>query len=208
MANGNGDAQLRVPEAEGNGSAAELTTAEVLRLLSAGAGGSILMALAEGPLRTKELTERIPGYAPRTIYRYAGRLTEIGVIEREEEPGVPSKVVHSLSDPCGRELYDLINAFANTSLGRLPSGEIGAPEWGSLGLLADFWESGMIEELNREPRSLTELSRGQHSLSSAEQTSEVATLLLKLKQGAASVWRRPSEGERGPSCTMHERSER
>jgi DNA-binding HxlR family transcriptional regulator len=165
LANGNGDTWLRVPEAGSDGATSELTTANVLRLLSAGASGSILMALAEGPLRTKELTERIPGYAPRTIYRYAIRLAEIGVIERDEEPGVPSKVVHTLTDPCGRELYELINAYANTALGRLPSGEIGAPEWASLALLADFWESGMIEELNRGPRSLTELSRGQHGLS-------------------------------------------
>src|SRR5215213_11976278 len=81
------------------------STADVLRLLSAGATGAILMALGEGPLRTKELTERVPGYAPRTIYRYAGKLAELEVVEREEEPGVPSKVVHTLSDPCGTELY-------------------------------------------------------------------------------------------------------
>src|SRR5215475_2489322 len=73
--------------------------ADVLRLLSAGATGAILMALGEGPLRTKNLTERVPGYAPRTIYRYAGKLAELDVIEREEEPGVPSKVVHTLTDP-------------------------------------------------------------------------------------------------------------
>jgi DNA-binding HxlR family transcriptional regulator len=45
------------------------STADVLRLLSAGATGAILMALGEGPLRTKTLTEHVPGYTPRTIYR-------------------------------------------------------------------------------------------------------------------------------------------
>lgn len=145
--------------------AGDLTIPEVLRLLGAGASGSILMALHAGPLRTKELTERVPGYAPRTIYRYAGRLAELGVVEREEEPGVPSKVVHSLTEPRGRELCELVDAYADASLGRLPNGEIGAHEWGSFALVADLWESGMIKALNRGPRSLTELAQGDHDLS-------------------------------------------
>ena len=141
------------------------STADVLRLLSAGATGAILMALGEGPLRTKNLTERVPGYAPRTIYRYAGKLAELEVIEREEEPGVPSKVIHTLTDPCGSELYTLVNRFADASLTRLPDGRIDAHAWASLGLLADLWESEMIEELSCEARSPTELARGRHDLS-------------------------------------------
>jgi DNA-binding HxlR family transcriptional regulator len=141
------------------------STAEVLRLLSAGATGAILMALGEGPLRTKGLTERVPGYAPRTIYRYAGKLAELEVIEREEEPGVPSKVVHALSNPCGTELYEVINRFADSSLTRLPDGRIDAHAWASLGLLADLWEAGMVEELSCGGRSPTELARGPHGLS-------------------------------------------
>ncbi|HET8566334.1 MAG TPA: winged helix-turn-helix transcriptional regulator [Solirubrobacterales bacterium] len=124
------------------------------------------MALGgEGPLRTKELTERVRGYASRTVYRYAGRLTELGVIAREEEPGVPSKVVHSLSDPCGRELYEVVDAYARASLTRLPDGEIDAHAWGSLALLSDLWESGVVEALNLGARSPTELARGDHGLS-------------------------------------------
>jgi DNA-binding HxlR family transcriptional regulator len=141
------------------------STADVLRLLSAGATGAILMALGEGPLRTKSLTEQVPGYAPRTIYRYAGKLAELEVVEREEEPGVPSKVVHTLSDPCGTELYELVNRFADASLTRLPDGRIDAQAWASLGLLADLWETGMIEELAFEARSPTELAKGSHGLS-------------------------------------------
>lgn len=141
------------------------STADVLRLLSAGATGAILMALGEGPLRTKGLTQRVPGYAPRTIYRYAGKLAELDVVEREEEPGVPSKVVHTLTDPCGSELYTLISRFADTSMTRLADGRIDAHAWASLGLLADLWESGMVEELSCEPRSPTELARGPHGLS-------------------------------------------
>ncbi len=139
--------------------------ADVLRLLSTGATGAILMALGEGPLRTKTLTEQVPGYAPRTIYRYANKLAELEVVEREEEPGVPSKVTHALSDPCGTELYELVNRFADASLTRLPDGRIDAHAWASLGLLADLWEAGMIEELACDGRSPTELAQGEHGLS-------------------------------------------
>src|SRR5215212_1116746 len=91
------------PAQEEDACVAGASTADVLRLLGAGATGAILMALGEGPLRTKELTQRVPGYAPRTIYRYSGKLAELDVIEREEEPGVPSKVVHTLTEDCGSE---------------------------------------------------------------------------------------------------------
>jgi DNA-binding HxlR family transcriptional regulator len=147
------------------GCVAGASVAEVLRLLGAGATGAILMALGEGPLRTKNLTERVPGYAPRTIYRYAGKLAELDVVEREEEPGVPSKVVHLLSDPCGTELYELVNRFADASVTRLPDGRLDAHAWASLGLLADLWESGMVADLCCEGRSPTELARGPHGLS-------------------------------------------
>jgi DNA-binding HxlR family transcriptional regulator len=153
------------PALENEECVAGASTADVLRLLSAGATGAILMALGEGPLRTKNLTEAVPGYAPRTIYRYAGKLAELEVVEREEEPGVPSKVVHRLSDPCGTELYELVNRFADASLTRLPDGRIDAHAWASLGLLADLWEAGMVEELACEGKSPTELARGPHGLS-------------------------------------------
>lgn len=160
---------LKGMEAEPAEGAAECvagaSTAEVLRLLSAGATGAILMALGEGPLRTKTLTEQVPGYAPRTIYRYANKLAELDVVDREEEPGVPSKVTHTLSDPCGTELYQLVNRFADASLTRLPDGRIDAHAWASLGLLADLWEAGMVEELACEARSPTELAQGEHGLS-------------------------------------------
>lgn len=153
------------PAQDEDACAAGASTADALRLLSAGATGAILMALGEGPLRTKNLTEQIPGYAPRTVYRYAGKLAELEVVEREEEPGVPSKVVHTLTNPCGSELYSLVTRFADASMTRLPDGRIDAHAWAALGLLADLWEAGMIEELSCDPRSPTELARGPHGLS-------------------------------------------
>jgi DNA-binding HxlR family transcriptional regulator len=153
------------PASENDVCVAGASTTDVLRLLSAGASGAILMALGEQPLRTKSLTEAVPGYAPRTIYRYAGKLAELEVIDREEEPGIPSKVVHRLSDPCGTELYELVNRFADASMTRLPDGRIDAHAWAALGLLGDLWEAGMVEELACEPKSPTELARGHHGLS-------------------------------------------
>jgi DNA-binding HxlR family transcriptional regulator len=143
----------------------ELTIPRLLRLLAAGASGVILMALGDGPLRTMELTERVRGYTPRTIYRYSSKLVEAGVVERHEEPGVPSKVTLNLTEPRGRELYELVVAYADASFTRLPDGSIDAHAWGSLAMLADLWESGLIEELNLGPKSSTELARLDHGLS-------------------------------------------
>ncbi|HET9196984.1 MAG TPA: winged helix-turn-helix transcriptional regulator [Solirubrobacterales bacterium] len=150
----------------------------MLRLLGAGASGAILMAVGERPLRTMELTERIAGYSPRTVYRYATRLTDFGLIDRTEEEGVPSKVVHSLSEPRGRELYELVATYSDCAMKRLPGGEIGGAEWGALALVAELWESGMIDELNRGPLSLTELARGEHGLS-FHQVSRRSTLFAR-----------------------------
>jgi DNA-binding HxlR family transcriptional regulator len=139
----------------------------LLRLLGAGASCSILLALGEGPLRTKDLTTRVHGYAPRTVYRYVGRLAEIGAIERDEEPGVPSKVIHSLTDPCGTDLHDLVLSYSkvSTSLQRLSDGGIVPHSWGSLTLLADLWESGMFAAMSAGPCTATELARVDHDFS-------------------------------------------
>lgn len=145
--------------------AAGATVAEVLRILSSGATGSILMALAGGPLRTKQLATKVPGYTPRTIYRYAGRLAELGVIDREVEKGPPSRVTQTLTDPCGTELLELIDRYADASLQRLPGGGIAAIDWAVLNLLADLWETGMVDDLSCDPLSPTELARGPHGLS-------------------------------------------
>lgn len=172
MATAGGDTRTEHPpegasaSKNGEGCVPGAAIADVLRLLSTGATGAVLMALGDGPLRTKQLTERVSGYTPRTIYRYTDKLTKLEIIEREEEPGVPSKVVHSLTDPCGRELHDLIDRFATAAMLRLPDGRVDVHAWASLGLLADLWETGIVDELSCEPRSSTELAKaGRHSLS-------------------------------------------
>jgi DNA-binding HxlR family transcriptional regulator len=144
--------------------AAPASAGEVLRLLSAGAPGEILLALSEGPMQTKVLTHRVSGYTPRTIYRYLPKLAELGLLQRDDEPGGPARVVHTL-DERGDELAALIDRFATASMTRLPGGQIDAREWTALGLLADLWEAGVIEALSRGPTSPTELTRSLGALS-------------------------------------------
>ncbi|HET9677612.1 MAG TPA: winged helix-turn-helix transcriptional regulator [Solirubrobacterales bacterium] len=119
-------------------------------------GGEILAALSQKPLRTRSLTERVSKCTPRTVYRHAGKLAQLGLIVREEGGGVPSVVTYHLSDR-GRELFRLLEAHASHPLSRTPAG----PEdgwWTSLALLGEMWSSGWMAELSSESRSLTELS--------------------------------------------------
>ncbi|HET9196977.1 MAG TPA: hypothetical protein VFN92_01815 [Solirubrobacterales bacterium] len=138
---------------------------EMLRLLSAGAAGAILLALDEGAMQTKVLTQRIRGYTARTVYRYLPRLARAGAVERDDRPGGPARVVHTLSQSGGNELCDLINRFATASMTHLPGGQVEPEAWASLGLLADLWEAGVVDELSQGPRSLAELARRLEALS-------------------------------------------
>lgn len=103
------------------------------------------MALGAGPLRTEQLTTLIRDFSPRSVYRQVNKMREVGLIDRHEEPGVPSKVLLSLTEPAGRELFRLLRDARVRS-------------WSSLSLLAELWELGFIEELSREPRTLTQLA--------------------------------------------------
>jgi len=138
---------------------------ELLRLLAAGAAAAIILALGDGPLRTKVLTEQVAVYTPRTIYRYLPKLTELGAVRREEGAEAPAKVVHRLTDPAGIQLHHLVRRLSDPSLGWLRDDRTGAPAWGSLGVLADLWDAGVVEALSRGARSPTELARGLEGLS-------------------------------------------
>ncbi|MGN6588417.1 MAG: winged helix-turn-helix transcriptional regulator [Solirubrobacterales bacterium] len=135
-----------------------LSIGEVLQLLGTGAGGSILMALGPRPLRTKSLTERVPGFAPRTIYRYAARLAELGLVDREEGNGVPSVVTYCLTRGPGRDLFHLLDDYLSTDWLQGPERQIGEGAWARMSLLGDLWDLGWIEQLSRKPRSPTDLA--------------------------------------------------
>jgi DNA-binding HxlR family transcriptional regulator len=139
--------------------------AELLRLLGEGAAGAILLALGDGPMQTKVLTHRVRGYTARTIYRYLPKLARLGVVERNDEPSGPAKVVNTLTPEAGSALCAVVDRFAQASQTRLPGGQVESGTWGSLGLLADLWEAGVMDELSRGPRSPTDLVQIRHGLS-------------------------------------------
>ncbi|HEY6837430.1 MAG TPA: winged helix-turn-helix transcriptional regulator, partial [Geobacteraceae bacterium] len=145
--------------------APDCSVAGILRLVGMGPGGQILMALGTGPLRTERLAEQIEDFSSRSVYRHVSKLEAHHLIDRHEEPGVPSKVVLRLSQPAGRELFRLLKAFAATPRSRLPGGASNAHSWSSLSLLSELWRCGFAEELSREPRTLTQLAGGSHGMS-------------------------------------------
>lgn len=130
---------------------------DLLRLLGNGANGPILTALGPRSLRTKKLTEKVPTYAPRTVYRHARKLAELGLVDREEVAGVPSTVIHSLS-PAGRDLCHLIDSYAEASLPWVTGPGRGDGLWSVCGLLGEMWTCGWIDELSQGGRSATELA--------------------------------------------------
>lgn len=141
----------------------QTSLAELLKLLGNGANGPILMALGPRSLRTKRLTEKVPTYAPRTVYRHARQLADLGLVDREEVAGVPSTVIHSLS-PAGRDLYRLIGAYSEASTPWVTGPGSGDGVWTVCGLLGEMWTHGWIDELSNGGRSATDL---------AEATSEI-----------------------------------
>jgi DNA-binding HxlR family transcriptional regulator len=152
-----GQGQTGMPGPTGLAAAA-LGIGEVLALVGAGAVGPILMALGNGPLRTKALTGQISRFAPRTIYRYAGRMAEVGLVDRREEAGVPSRVIYSLSEGPGCDLYRLLAAWAEAWMGNPASGQIDDGSWTAVGLLGEMWQYGWVDQLSRQPRSAAELA--------------------------------------------------
>ncbi|HEX5593218.1 MAG TPA: hypothetical protein VFX35_07715 [Solirubrobacterales bacterium] len=122
------------------------------------------MALGPRPLRTEQLARRLDHVSERSVYRYAAKLVKRELIERYEKEGVPSTVILSLTDPPGRNLYRLLGRFAATQLAELPSPDNVVQSWGPLKPFGQFWESGFVERLSREPRTLTQLAGGPHGL--------------------------------------------
>jgi DNA-binding HxlR family transcriptional regulator len=156
-------AELEV-QPEEDASAPLTSIADVLRLIGSSAGGPILMALAPGPLRTQQLTDRLSHLSSRSAYRHIGSLRDRGLVSRLEEPGVPTRVVLALTDPLGRELCRLLRSFVASTMCRLPRRGNGAEPWEALAMLGDFWELGLIDELSHGPRSVIELSRVGHPM--------------------------------------------
>jgi DNA-binding HxlR family transcriptional regulator len=155
-------AELEVPETEVLATPTDI--ADVLRLIGSGTGGPILMALAAGPLRTQQLTDRLSHLSPRSAYRHIGNMRKRGLVARQEEAGVPTRVSLCLTDPLGRNLCRLLRSFVASTMKRLPRRGNGAEPWEALAVLGDFWEFGLIEELSHGPKSVIELAREAHPM--------------------------------------------
>lgn len=166
----------------------ESSVGSMLKFLGAGATGAILMALGPRPLRTKKLTERIPTYAPRTVYRHARALCDLGLVDRQETAGVPSSVIHSLSDPAGRELFRLLDGYAAVARPRPDAPRNGDGIWASIGLIGEMWESGWMDELSLGGRSATDLSEATAGLTfhqTSRRTQQMISWDLLSKSGGS-----------------------
>lgn len=151
---GQGSQELRLSSAR-----ADFSVAGILRLLGSGPGAQILMALGSRSLRTEQLAERVQDFSSRSVYRYVSRMEAHDLIDRRREPGVPSKVVLSLREPTGRELFRLLRTFTATASSRAFSRGRWSGPWSPMNLLSELWQLGFVKELSREPRPVTELSQ-------------------------------------------------
>ena len=136
---------------------AELSSpASLLTFIGSGTVGPIIVALGPRALHTNALTQRLPAYSPRTIYRHSRRLSELGLIEREEAGGVPSSVLQRLSES-GRALYRILDSYAKGDDGPETSAN-GAGTWTACALIGEMWELGWIQALSQHGQSASELT--------------------------------------------------
>jgi DNA-binding HxlR family transcriptional regulator len=59
--------------------------------------GAIVSALTGGPLRFGELAKAVPGLSDRLLSQRLRELEDAGVVERDVEPGTPTRVIYSLT---------------------------------------------------------------------------------------------------------------
>ncbi|MGH2975506.1 MAG: winged helix-turn-helix transcriptional regulator [Solirubrobacterales bacterium] len=131
-----------------------------LLLLADSVSVSILRLLAEAPLESTELINRLENVSRSTCFDRLRDLEELSLILREKRPSVPPSAECRLSDS-GRGLLhvaDLLEAW----LARAPDGplELGDPSAAAaIKALALGWGSTMLRWLAEQPRSLSELEQ-------------------------------------------------
>jgi DNA-binding HxlR family transcriptional regulator len=72
--------------------------------------GTILWRLLDGPMRTNELRKSIPEITERMLLRHLRDLTESGIIDRHQEPGLPLRVRYTLT-PYGMTLVPVLDVL-------------------------------------------------------------------------------------------------
>lgn len=146
------------PELSGSSRGRFRPGARVLTLFASPLNSSILRALAEGPLRLRELRDRVGGPAETTLRGYLRDLTEIGVVAKVERRTMPYAVSRELT-AAGQELLfvlDMLEAW----LAQSPQGEIALGSDAAKAAikgLADGWGSAILRALAAQPLSLTEM---------------------------------------------------
>jgi DNA-binding HxlR family transcriptional regulator len=144
-------------------SAPDCSVGVILRFIGVEPAGSILMALGQRPLRTKQLTGQIRSFSARSVYRCIGKLEALGLVGRLPETGASSRVPLQLTEPAGRNLFRLLRSFTYESAAGyrspagLPGNGNGGLSWYSLCLLGELWERGFAKELGHGSRSLVDL---------------------------------------------------
>jgi DNA-binding HxlR family transcriptional regulator len=85
--------------------------------------GTILWRLLDGPMRTNELRKSIPQITERMLLRHLRDMTDCGIIDRHQEPGLPLRVRYTLT-PYGMTLVpvlDVLCTWGREHLKREPS---------------------------------------------------------------------------------------
>src|SRR3954464_13425976 len=72
--------------------------------------GTILWRLLDGPMRTSELRKSIPEITERMLLRHLRELTESGILDRQQEQGLPLRVRYSLT-PYGMTLVPVLDVL-------------------------------------------------------------------------------------------------
>ncbi len=76
---------------------------EAIELIGKRWTGAIVCALTERPMRFGELGKAVPGLSDRLLSQRLRELEDEGLVEREVEPGTPTRVTYSLT-PTGQDL--------------------------------------------------------------------------------------------------------
>lgn len=180
--------------------------ASLLTFIGSGTVGPIIVALGPRALHTNALTQRLPAYSPRTIYRHSRRLSELGLIEREEAGGVPSSVLQRLSES-GRALYRILDSHAKGDDGP-EAGANGAGTWTACALIGEMWELGWIQALSQHGQSASELTVAASGLSRHQVASRIRQLqawdLLHKSsiRGQAKRYQLSDRGRRGTALIL------
>ncbi len=131
----------------------------MLSLFASAAHGTILRALADGPVNLAALRGRAGIPSEAALWGNIGNLIGIGAVEKRPPDGRPDLLDNELT-PLGRELLSVASAVDDW-LERGPAGPLEAesePAREAVKALVAGWSSSMLRALAARPLSLAELN--------------------------------------------------